>query len=280
MLRLCLVAVLVGSFVTATAAVGADEELEISPPREQDGVLLHDVTSPYQKGRTEVRVLFPDQVGKDERFPTVYVLPVEAGRESRYGDGLKEIRTRNLHNTLRAVFVAPTFSQLPWYADHPTDLRIRQESYLLKVVIPMVEDTYRVRPDRSSRFVLGFSKSGWGAWSLLLRNPETFERAVAWDAPLMMTAPGKYGSGPIFGDQTNFDGYCLQTLVKRRVDMLKTRERLILTGYGNFRSEHVAMHALLEELRIPHTDRDGPQRKHDWHSGWVEEAVTLLLAKP
>ena len=37
------------------------------------------------------------------------------------------------------------------------------------------------------------------------------------------------------------------------------------------------MHDLLNQLAIPHVYRDGPQRKHDWHSGWVEEAVGLLL---
>ena len=37
------------------------------------------------------------------------------------------------------------------------------------------------------------------------------------------------------------------------------------------------MHALLDELKIPHEYRDGPLRKHDWHSGWVSEAVELLL---
>ena len=36
----------------------------------------------------------------------------------------------------KAIFVAPTFSHLPWYADHPSDASIRQETYFLKVVVP------------------------------------------------------------------------------------------------------------------------------------------------
>ena len=32
------------------------------------------------------------------------------------------------------------------------------------------------------------------------------------------------------------------------------------------------------ELKIPHAYRDGPQRKHDWHSGWLPEAVHFLAA--
>ena len=43
------------------------------------------------------------------------------------------------------MFVAPTFSHLPWYADHPTKPEIRQETYFLKVVVPFIDKTYPVR---------------------------------------------------------------------------------------------------------------------------------------
>lgn len=48
---------------------------------------------------------------------------------------------------------------------------------------------------------------------------------------------------------------------------------------GNFRDHHEKAHALLMKLRISHKYRDGPARKHDWHSGWVGEAVELLLSE-
>ena len=54
--------------------------------------------------------------------------------------------------------------------------------------------------------------------------------------------------------------------------------RLILLGYGNFRDQHKKVHALMVDLKIAHEYRDGSARKHDWHGGWVEEAVKLLLA--
>ncbi|MDZ4685149.1 MAG: alpha/beta hydrolase-fold protein [Planctomycetaceae bacterium] len=236
------------------------------------------IASPYQSGTSQLRVLLPTDLRPDERVPVIYVLPVEAGTENRYGDGLAEIQQQGLAAKHRVAFVAPTFSQLPWYADHPTDPLIRQETHLLKVVLPFIERTYPVRAERSGRLLLGFSKSGWGAWSLLLRHPDTFARAAAWDAPLMLDRPGKYGSGPIFGDDATFARYRVSDLVRQRAEPLRGEPRLILTGYGNFRDEHTRMHALLDELQIPHIERDGPSRKHDWHSGWVPEAVELLVA--
>lgn len=35
----------------------------------------------------------------------------------------------------------------------------------------------------------------------------------------------------------------------------------------------------MDELKIAHEYRDGPARKHDWHSGWVKGAVELLVGK-
>jgi enterochelin esterase-like enzyme len=77
-----------------------------------------------------------------------------------------------------------------------------------------VERTYPARAAAGGRLLLGFSKSGWGAWTLLLRHPERFAKAAAWDAPLMLDAPGKYGSGPIFGTPENFERYRLTRLVE------------------------------------------------------------------
>lgn len=242
------------------------------------GFLVHEISSPFQSGKTSVRVLLPDKRKTGQKFSVIYVLPVEARAESRYGDGLAEVKKQELHNKHSVIFVAPTFSHLPWYADHPARPEIRQETYLLKVVVPFIEKTYPAQVDAEHRLLLGFSKSGWGAWSLLLRHPGVFGKAAAWDAPLMMDRAGKYGSGEIFGTQENFAKYNIETLLRGKCNELsKEKERLILAGYGNFREEHVRVHDLMTELRIPHVYKDGPQRKHDWHSGWVSEAVGLLM---
>ena len=242
------------------------------------GILVHQVSSPYQANTTTIRILLPANLNRPRSYPTIYVLPVEARNENRYGDGLLEVAKNNLHNVYQAIFVAPTFSHLPWYADHPTDPQMRQETYLLRVVIPFIERTYPARGEADGRLLLGFSKSGWGAFGLLLRHPDLFGKAASWDAPLMMDNPGKYGSGDIFATQENFEQYQITKLLERKAPDLQDGKRLILLGYGNFREHHQQLHTLMEKLRIEHVYEDGPQRKHDWHSGWVAPAVKLLLA--
>lgn len=263
------------------SAIAADDPAVVAPAkRNNDGILIHEVQSGYQHGTTEIKVLLPDQLKSQHKYAVIYVLPVEANNENRYGDGLSEIKRHDLHNHLGVIFVAPTFSHLPWYADHPTDPTIRQESHLISVVVPFIDQTYPVQTQADGRLLLGFSKSGWGAWSMLLRHPDRFGRAAAWDAPLMMAQSGKYGSAPIFATPENFDKYRLTDLLRANSQLLHHSNRLILIGYGNFRDDHERMHAILTELKIPHEYRDGPQRKHDWHSGWVSEAVELLVQSP
>lgn len=241
-----------------------------------DGIRVHEATSPYQRGTTLIRVLLPEPLDREARYPVIYVLPVEAGVESRYGDGLLEARRLGLHNKHRAIFVAPTFSHLPWYADHPANSDCRQETYFTKVVVPFIDKSYPARQEAGGRLLLGFSKSGWGAFSLLLRHPEVFGKAAAWDAPMTKDRPDQYGMDGIFGTQANFEAYRITTLLERQADRLRGGRRLILTGYGNFRGHHQTLHALMLKLQIDHDYRDGPARKHEWGSGWMEESVELL----
>lgn len=102
---------------------------------------------------------------------------------------------------------------------------------------------------------MGFSKSA--ARTLLLRHPQTFGRAAAWDAPLMMEEIGKYGTGDILGTQENFKAYRPAELLKQNADTLRSKQRFILTGYGNFRQHHQQTHDLLDKLEIAHEYRAG-----------------------
>ncbi len=264
------------AFATMPHVISASADEIAAAVKDEQGLLVHSVTSPYQAGTTKIKVLVPDNLREDERYDVLYVLPVEAGEGTRWGDAMGEVRKHDLHNKHRLICVLPTFSHLPWYADHPSDAAIRQETYFLKVVVPLVEKTYPVRGDAAGKLLVGFSKSGWGAWSLLLRHPDMFARAAAWDAPLTMDAPNRYGMQEIFATQENFERYRITSLLRQRAGQLAGTPRLALLGYGSFREHHQKIHAQLTDLRIAHEYRDGPQREHAWGSGWLPEAVEWL----
>ena len=258
--------------------VSADATVRVSPAqRGDDGWLIHRVTSPYQSGTTEIRVLLPKTRTTAKPLNALYILPVEAGNGRRWGDPQLEVKRNDLHNKHQLVCVYPTFSDLPWYADHPSDAAIRQESYFLRVVLPFVEETYTVRREPAGRLLVGFSKSGWGAFSLLLRHPDLFGKAAAWDAPLNMAQPNRFGMESIFATQENFEKYRITTLLRQQAALFRGDQRLVSLGYDNFRDHHLAVENLMNELRISHLFRDGPRRRHAWDTGWLPEAVELLV---
>jgi S-formylglutathione hydrolase FrmB len=271
--------------VSLASATGQEKSAEKSnkaivskATRDRDGFLVHEVESPHQKGKTQVYVLTPDNMEAGKKYPVVYVLPVEPGNGTKWGNGLVEIKKLDLHNKLGIIFVMPTFSDWPWYCDHPTNPQLEQEAYFLEVVA-LIEAAYPVQRGRAGRLLLGFSKSGWGAFSLLLRHPDVFDRAAAWDAPLNMAAPNQFGMGPIFGTQENFEKYRISSLLTKQAEELKPRSRLAMVGYSNFRSHHQAIHEQMTRLGIPHEYADVRQGTHDWRSGWLSDAVKFLVSK-
>lgn len=268
------------SLIVLAAPLGA----EVPPERLGSGlvfsdrIIFHSVDSPHQRTETEILVLPPKNREARAKWPVVYLLPVEAGAGRRWGDPFRALASVEPAILDDLFVVYPTFSDLPWYADHPSDPGLRQEKHFLSVVLPFVEKRYPVDDAGDERYLVGFSKSGWGAWSLILRNESLFEFVVAWDAPMMVAKPDRYGMGPIFGSVDNFANYRIETLLRRAGTAFfdNSRPRLALLGFGSFRSEHVRVRFLLEDLGIEHVYRDGPERKHHWESGWLIEAFEQI----
>jgi hypothetical protein len=250
----------------------------ISPAtRSDNGLQSHRVESANQSGKTAIHVLLPDDCNQSADNRLLYVLPVEPIDGDYCGDALAEVRRLDLHNRYGLICVKPTFSHPPWYADHPTDRAIQQETYFLREIVPFVDENYAPSTEPPLRLLLGFSKSGWGALSLLLRHPDLFARAAAFDAPLAWQSPDRYGMAEIFDTQSNFDDYCVVDLIKRTAAQLGSEPRIAISGFSDFRGHHQFLHFQMQKLGIPHEYEDGPCRAHRWDSGWLADAVAFLV---
>src|SRR5262249_9648107 len=130
------------------------------------GVVRYQVRSPYQgNARTIVRVLEPTSPAPGVPHRFLFVLPVQAGVTnlgSTYGDGLEYMRAHNLQNIYNLTLVAPSFVIEPWFGDHDSDPSRRLESFLVRDVVPWV-DQFAPLLEAPQRWLIGFSKSGNGA---------------------------------------------------------------------------------------------------------------------
>ena len=264
--------------LTFAAAACAGDAPTVEPAGTTDGVAHYWVTSPYQAQRTKLRIIAPASATEKENKRFLFVLPVEAREETHFGDGLDAVKKTGLHEKLGMIVVEPHFDKLPWYADHPTDKGRQDETYLLKAVLPEVDRLFPCK--QPQRLLLGFSKSGWGAFSLILRNPDVFAAAAAWDAPMTKSKPDQFGMNEAFATQENFEQYRITTLLREKGAPFQQAKRLWLAGYDNFRTHTVDAHKLMDEHfpAVLHDYADGPKRQHIWGSGWVEDAIRALDA--
>ncbi|MBI3207288.1 MAG: hypothetical protein HYZ37_00125 [Candidatus Solibacter usitatus] len=229
----------------------------------------HVIKSTHQQYDNPLRILEPSR--KTGRV--VYLLPVNPDISYRWGDGFDTAARSRLHEKHGVIIAAPAFSNYPWYGDHPQNAKIRQETYFINDVVPYVDKLF----PGTKRLLAGFSKSGNGAVLLLLRHPELFHAAAAWDAPLMKLAPDEFGMAEVFGNTRHFARYCIPRLLESRAAEWQDKPaRIALTGHGSFEAHMREAHELMVRLRVQHLYENSIKRVHRWDSGWLEEAFAAL----
>jgi len=254
-----------------------------SPTVDANGVKSYLVTSLYQGPEpTIIRVLEPTNpvAGKPRRF--LYVLPVGSGvsnLSSYWSDGLEELRLLDVPNRFNMTLIAPSFNYEPWYGDNLTDPNYRMESFILNDLVPF-GDTFAQGNDVPQRFLIGFSKSGNGVLFLILRHPNVFSAAAAWDSPAQLRDLAFQPALPMnFGTQVNYDLYNIPSLIVRNAQAFQTQNRLWVSGdQSAWTADMILLHQQLTAAGIPHTWVQGGVRVHSWNSGWLDGAVTALDA--
>ncbi len=243
---------------------------EIKGPERKGGLDVYHIDSDYQASPASLYVLLPDRLDPAKRYKVLYVLPAWGPSN----DGILEARKLNLANKYDVICVGPDYVDMCWYADNPERPGMLYDSYLPEVVVPWIDKTYPTITAPEGRILVGFSKSGVGAVSELLRHPEVFGRAGSWDAPLTEdhTRPEYYGPQEYF-----MENYYIPGILARQADTLRRQPACIaIIGFG-FGGTPPA-HALMQNLGIPHYYDDSVRPAHEWSSGWLEPLVNVLMA--
>jgi hypothetical protein len=236
-------------------------------------------------GLNRVEVLLPEKFDRAKHYRVLYVLPVEAGKNHRFGDGLKVIRELDAHNRYDLIVVAPTFDVDPWYSG-------KQEEYLVQTLVPKIDREYPTTSNAEGRLLLGFSKSGWGAFTLILRHPDVFGYAASWDAPLMFTEKqfGIWKTDKNFGTAENMTRYLPSALLREHAGEFQKKTRLVLAGknlFGTFTDKRFpydgpshteAAHELMDQLGVKHRYEPNLKANHSWNAKWVKPLLEMLLS--
>lgn len=253
------------------------------PRAKEKDILTFEIKSDYQRTTNLIRVLLPESMKEGEAYPVLYILPTAKKLfDPWWNNGIVQAAKHDVANKYDIICVAPTFSDMPWYVDHPTNPKIKQETYFLNDIIPYIDNNFPTIQSAQGRFLLGFSKSGTGAFSLMLRHPRLFAKSLSWDAPMLFEFDNVWGSKihKIYGTRENFQDYQIPLLMKQKAPIFRNKDtKFVLMGYSGNRQAIEDVHMLLKSYKIPHVYDNTQQYRHNWHSGWFIKAVEHLLTR-
>ncbi len=175
----------------------------------------------------------------------------------------------------------PTYGSSPTHIASMSDLRCHQVCFQHMVWYNLQVRTEAVRQIEElglDTFVLvGFSKSGLGAWHLAQTLPDQVTATIIFDAPMMRDSiPVEWGAGPFYTD----DSQWLQDLpthsVANFLHSVKPGHRLVLVSGAAFDEQMKAFSQVLIDAGCQHTFLHHPEIRHHWDSGWLELALGAL----
>jgi len=243
---------------------------------DSNGVQHYQVTSPDNgPGPQSMEVLQPSNPAAGVAHNFLYVLPIAPGDDG----GLQVIQSLNLQNQYNLTVIVPSFSINPWYADNPLDANLHEDTFMAMDLQPWVKANLSTTGSEQ-HWLIGFSKSGIGGQTLILRHPDKFTLAATWDFPADMTAYDQFGtnSSDSYGTDANFQANYRLTaaFVAAHAAPFKANNRIWIGGYQVFQQDMADYDALLTAQGIQHTTETPTSMPHDWDSGWITIALSAL----
>ena len=167
------------------------------------------------------------------------------------------------------IYVHATAGRNSGYVDWP-DGAVMGETVVIKELIPHIEATFRTIAKKEGRAVEGFSMGGTGALLYAFKFPEMFSSVIGYGAGLAngtllkKELPGVFKQ--MHGDDIlKFDDNPGWAWVRRNAAKLRTSLAisLVIGDKDQHLDRNRSLHALLEELKIPHHYQELPGVGHD-----------------
>lgn len=218
------------------------------------------------------------------RYPVLYLLH---GLTGHYSDWVQRTNVADYASQYSIIVVMPEGND-SWYTDSAIVSTDKYESYILKELLPDVEQRYRTIEARYGRAIAGLSMGGYGAIKFGLKSPQTFAFAGSMSGALGIThlaekdtPNGWRESVKLFGStgsETRHENdlfELIQNLSAPRIQSLPyfyfdcgTEDSTLI-----FQSNR-ELSALMYEKKIPHEFRELPG-DHSW--GYWDRQVQEIL---
>jgi S-formylglutathione hydrolase FrmB len=226
---------------------------------------------------------------RESAYPTVYLLHGGSGSFSDWHlKTTSENLLINMANQYEVIIVTPGVGPSSYYYDSPLMDSVKYETYIIKELIPYIDQLYNTLNRREARAITGLSMGGHGSMMLSAKHPELFIAAGSmsgvmnidtdlWKVNEEFRKLRKEGQKAMLGDieyQAPFSEFTAVGLV----DQMKNNGITLLfdCGVDDFLlNTNRQIHQLLLENGTPHeyTERPGA---HTWEY-WTEALPFHML---
>ena len=200
----------VGAQITVAGGLGA-AFVQVFSPSTSGHVTTYSTFSELNNtgsaGDQDMRVLVPDSPSGSYPHGFLWLLPVEPGQGTTFGDSIAVIQALDAQNQYNLTCIQPGFPIDPWYGNNVDDPQTQQETFMLQLVQWAKDNLATTGTEK--HYLIGFSKSGFGGEVLFLRNQSVFSAVASWDTACDLQTLGEYDETPVFGEQSNLDNYSL-----------------------------------------------------------------------
>lgn len=126
------------------------------------------------------RILFPDDYAVTEtRYPVLYLLHGLLGNHKNWTELTSLAKYAGEY---KIIIVMPEGGD-GWY----TDSVEKNESFLIKDLLPEIESNFRTKQEKDCRAIAGNSMGGYGAFKFALKYPEIFGFAISFSGAFNAT---------------------------------------------------------------------------------------------
>jgi len=235
------------------------------------------IPSAAMKKTYKAAIVFPDSYAKSKAsFPVLYLLHGAFGHFSDWLNNTPDkMLVKNLADQYNIIVVMPEGEVFGFYLDSPVAWDSQFETYIIKEVIPFVDDKYRTIGNRRGRVISGLSMGGFGSLYLSGRHPELFCAAgsmsgavdpntTTWNLDKRTAAAMRSGVERVLGPIT-YETYLPYSIINMADQLKKNGLKLIIDiGVDDFLLEpNRQLHQRLVYNHTPHdyTERPGG---HSW----------------
>jgi S-formylglutathione hydrolase FrmB len=211
-----------------------------------------------------------NQLNSQERYPVVYLLN---GYDGNYAQWTKTApQLAKTADDLKMIFVYPDGGKSSWYFDSPIDSSMQYESYIIKELVPYVDDNFPTKANPKSRAITGLSMGGHGGLYLAIRHSDIFGAAGSTSGGFdFRPFPKSWNLPNILGEYETNQARWYDYTVMRQVELLTNKQLAIIFDCGVddiFIKVNRALHEKLLQLKIDHDyiERSGGHNHAYWRS--------------